>query len=503
MESPTARPVEGTEGGHTPFFSPDGQWLGFFAGGLLKKVSVNGGAPIALAEAAQPGGATWSSKGVIVFEPAPGPLHQVSDSGGEKRTLTRLADGETTHFLPTFLPDADTVLFNAGPPTRLAVYSLSTGERRDLLPDDEAVQPRHISTGHVVYGAAGTLMAVPFDSERLQLAGTAVPVVEDVRRSKFNGILQFSISSTGTLAYVSGGAAANQSRLVWVDRRGTAQRLVAPVRGYRNPKISPNGLRVALGIDDLGSQTWVYDLARETLTRLTFEGRNNDNPIWTPNGQRIAFSSDRDGVSNVFWQPSDGSGEMEPLTTSGSAQLPLAFSPDGQTLAFRYAPRTNNDIWMLRMSDRDVQPFFESPSLEVVAEFSPDGHWLAYVSDETGRWEVFVRPYPGPGGKRQVSTEGGTEPVWNRNGRELFFRSADKMMVVQVTTQGGFSAATPRVLFEGPYRLSPGTLANYDVAPDGERFLMVEPVGQADSAATQINVVQNWLEELKRLVPVD
>jgi eukaryotic-like serine/threonine-protein kinase len=257
-----------------------------------------------------------------------------------------------------------------------------------------------------------------------------------------------------------------------------------------------------VGILDQESQTWLYDPSRETLTRFTFEGSGNINPVWTPDGKRIAFQSNKEGPFNLFWQLADGSGGLERLTTSKYLHAPHSWSPDGQLLTFiEINPATGIDIWVLRLGDRKPQPFLRTRFNEAAARFSPDGHWLAYISDESGRFEIYVQPYPGPGGKWQISTEGGTEPVWNRNGQELFYRSGDKMMAVDIATEPGFAAGTPRMLFEGRYELAPFPIANYDVSPDGERFLMLKPSESAETAPTQINVVLNWFEELKRRVP--
>jgi eukaryotic-like serine/threonine-protein kinase len=237
------------------------------------------------------------------------------------------------------------------------------------------------------------------------------------------------------------------------------------------------------------------------MTRFTFEGVNGS-PTWTPDGKRIAFGSTKEGQQNLFWQLADGSGGLERLNIAEHREAPISWSPNGQLLAFvDIDPTTSRDIWVLRMSDRKAQPFLRTTFNESGPRFSPDGRWLAYVSDESGRYEVYVQPYPGPGGKWQISTDGGTEPIWNRNGRELFYRSGDKMMAVDIATQPSFIAGKPRMLFEGPYLPAPGTVPNYDVSPDGQRFLMLKPVEQAGAAPTQINVVLNWSEELKRLVP--
>jgi Tol biopolymer transport system component len=289
--------------------------------------------------------------------------------------------------------------------------------------------------------------------------------------------------------------------MVWVSRNGAEQTLPAPPQDYRGEvKLSPDGQRVAA---EINNQIWLYNLARDTLTRFTFEGDANLNPRWTPDGKRIAFSSTKEGARNIFWQRADGSGGLERLGTDQYLQVPNSWSPDGQLLAFHESnPKTQRDIWVLRMSDHKAQPFLITPFNEGGAMFSPDGHWLAYVSNESGRPEVYVQPFPGPGGKWQISTDGGTEPAWNRNGKELFYRSGNKMMALDVTTQPGFSSGKPRMLFEGQYLANDwpqlGTI--YDVSPDGQRFLMVKASEQGASA-TQINVVLNWFEELKQKVP--
>ena len=227
----------------------------------------------------------------------------------------------------------------------------------------------------------------------------------------------------------------------------------------------------------------------------------NYNPVWAPDGKRIAFNSTKEGPPNLFWQLADGGGGLERLTTSEYADVPLSWSPDGQLLAFiEVNPTTGFDIWVLRLGDRKAQPFIRTQFNESAPQFSPDGRWMAYVSNESGRYEIYVQPYPGPGGKSQISTEGGTEPMWNRNGRELFYRSGNKLMAVDIATHPSFTAGKPRMLFEGQYVPTPGTSPDYDVAPDGQRFLMLKPSEQ-EATPTQINVVLNWFEELKQKVP--
>jgi Tol biopolymer transport system component len=398
------------------------------------------------------------------------------------------------------------VLFTASPTSgswinsQVAVQSVGTGERRNLI--QEATNPRYALSGHLVYAQGGSLVAVPFDSQRLAVTGAAVPVVEGIVQSTITGNAQYSFSATGSLVYVSGGVQAAESRLVWVSRNGTEQPLAAPAHAYLHPRLSPDGRRIVVGINEREAQLWLYDLSRETLTRFTFEGNLNQSPEWAPDGKRIAFQSNKEGPLNLFWQLADGSGGLERLTTSEYTQSPHSWSPDGKLIAFHEInPTTGYDIWVLRLGDRKAQLFLRTPFNEGAARFSPDGHWLAYMSNESGRFEIYVQPYPGPGGKSQISTDGGTEPVWNPSGRELLYRSGDKMMAVDIATQPGFAASKPRLLFEGQYVPTPATLPNYDVTPDGQRFLMVKPIEAVEAAPTQINVVLNWFEELKQKVP--
>jgi eukaryotic-like serine/threonine-protein kinase len=501
MDSPEAKPIPSTEGAANPFFSPDSQWVGFFAGGKLKKVSVSGGAAVILADAPSPQGASWGSQGMIVFGSEPAAVvEQVSDAGGTPQALTRLQKGENDHDWPEFLPGDKTVLFAASGNDRanaeVAVQSLGTGTRRNLI--QGATHPRYAPSGQLVYAQGGNLMATPFDLQRLAVTGAAVPVVEGVLQSTSSGAAQYSFSATGSLVYVTGAAqATEQLKPVWVSRKGTEEPLPTPVQEYQLPRLSPDGRRLALTISD---QLWLYDLSRDTLTRFTFEGDENIAPVWTPDGKRIAFLSSKEGPGNIFWQLADGSGGLERLTTSEYRQGPTSWSPDGQLLAFvEVNPNKQFEIWVLRMADRKSQPFVQTRFNAAAPRFSPDGHWLAYISDESGRYEVYVQPYPGPGGKYQISTEGGTEPVWNPNGRELLYRNGDKMMAVDIATQPGFVAGRPRKLFEGPYKPMVPT-PDYDVSTDGQRILIIKE-NEQESAPTQINVVLNWFEELKRRVP--
>jgi serine/threonine-protein kinase len=491
MDSLEARSVAGTEGAVGPFFSPDSQWVGFFADGKLKRVSVSGGAALTLGDAEIPLGATWGSQGMIAFVPTNfSALQQVTDAGGSPQPLTRLEKGEVSHRWPEFLPGGTAVLFTAGMAApnftnaQVAVQLLGKGERRNLILGGP--QARFAPSGHLMYAQEGTLMAVPFDPQRLVVTGTAAPMVEGILQSPVTGAAEYSFSGTGSLVYVVGGVQATQRKLVWVNRNGAEQPLAAPTRPYIYPRLSPNGRQVAVAIEGRETHLSLYDLSRETLTRFTFDGDANAYPAWTPDGKWIAFRSNKEGQGNLFWQLADGSGGLERLTTSEYSHYPMSWSPGGQTLAFsELNPITGFDLWVLRLGDRKAQPFLRTRFNESAPRFSPDGRWLAYASDESGRQEIYVQPYPGPGGKWQISTEGGREPVWNRNGRELFYRSGDKMMAVDITTQPGFAAGKPRVLFEGGYEPTVFTAPNYDVSPDGQRFLMLKPAEHAQAAPKQ------------------
>jgi serine/threonine protein kinase/Tol biopolymer transport system component len=508
MDSFDARPIPGTEGGLGPFFSPDSEWVGFFASGKLKKVSVAGGLPVTLCDATDSRGATWGTDDTIVFASAANtPLFAISSSGGMPRTVTKMdwQKDVDTHRWPEFLPGSSALLFtvakyNAVSPTgRIALRVVATGEQRELIP--AAMNSHYVPTGHLVYAQGGNLMTVRFDLGRLKVTYGAVPIVEGVMQSPASGTAQYSLSNTGALVYIPGGLNATRSaRMVWVDRHGTERPIAAPPRAYQRPRLSPDGNHIAVAIMENGGQVWIYDLARETLSRLTFGSGVDLDPVWLPDGKRITFESGAPG--NLFWQPADGSGKAERLATADIAQVPTSWAPDGQVLAFvDVNPNTGRDIWTLKLSDRSLQPFLQTSFDEGAPAFSPDGRWLAYGSDESGRREVYVQPYPGPGGKWQISTEGGSEPTWNPNGRELFYRNGDKMLALDVTTQPTFSAGKAKLLFEGQYQPSatPST-RNYDVSADGQHFLMVK-ADEQEQSTSRINVVLNWFEELKRRVP--
>ena len=503
MDSLESKAVPGTERAVSPFFSPDGKWLGFSVGGKLTKVMADGGAPLVLCDAPNVTGVTWGDNDTIVFARQFGNfgLSKVSAAGGDQEAITTRdpIKEEESHRWPELLPGGKAVLFTQWSRdlegVQIVVQRLDGSERRVLVRGGS--DAHYLPTGHLVYARAGVLLAVPFDLSRLEVTGNPIPVAEGVSLSP-EGVAQFGISNTGSLVYVPGGLQGAGRKLVWLDRKGVEQPLSAPPRAYQTPRLSPDGLRLAVVIQGANDDIWIYDIPRQTFTRLTFEGRNL-NPLWTPDGKRIIFRASPVGGErlNLFWKLADGSGEAERLTVSDYSQVPSSLSPDGQVLIFNQLdPTTNYDLWVLPLTgDRKPRPFLQTPRNEWFSDLSPDGHWLAYASDESGQNEIYIRPFPTGGAKWQISTEGGIRPSWTRNG-ELVYPNGDKMMAVSIATQPTVSVGTPRLLFERHYE---GAL-NYDVTADGQRFLMLKSSEQ-DQKATQIVVVQNWFEELKRRVP--
>ncbi|MDA2938462.1 protein kinase, partial [Acidobacteria bacterium AH-259-A15] len=497
--------IPGTERAYSPFFSPDGRWVAFTADGKLKKISIEGGSALTLCDAHW-GGGSWGSDGTIIYTPSYGRgLWQVSAAGGTPQVLTTpdSTAGELGHWWPQILPSGKAVLFTIySTPidqARIAVHSLETGERRILI--EGGLFARYVPTGHLVYVRSETIMAVPFDLAHLEVSGAPVPVVEDVAVDPPSGHAQFAFSAEGTLAYIPASVLNAERMLLWVDRTGTEQPVIKTPGLYSDPRLSPDGQRVALSIQQESRDVWVYELARGTLTRLTFRQAAEFGPIWTPDGARVIYQSEQPQY-DLYWRRADGSAPEEPLLSSDYDKRPSSISPDGKVLAFtEINPDTGEDIWLLPLEGKsEPKPFLDTPFGEEFAAFSPDGRWLAYQSNESGRDEVYVTAYPDPaGGRWQISTDGGTEPLWARSGKELFYRNGDKLMAVQIDTASGL-AGTPTLLFEGPYAhfaFAPG----YDLAPDNQRFLMVKT--PPESAPRQVNVVLNWFQELKRLVPPD
>ena len=528
------RLIPGTESGLTsPFFSPDGESVGYFQQNDLKRIAITGGAPVIIGDATIPFGASWGPDDTILFA-QPNGILRVSANGGTPELVIPAAEGELMYG-PQLLPDGESVLFSvttATGPTQwdqaqIVVQSLGTGERTAVLQGGS--DARYVPTGHLVYALGNGLFVVAFDADRLEVRGGPVSMVEGLRRA--NGAAtasaNYGISDQGTLTYLNSlgaaprefglTAAANLAistprSLVWIDREGREEPLPAPPRPYSYPRLSPDGTQVAVDVRGAEGDIWVWHVARETLTRLTFDPGQDRFPLWSPDGRRIAFSSQRDGSGGVpFWQAADGTGQAERLAESSRQLFPTSFSPDGTRLLVYGATAEGQDaddnIGIVSLgAESQVSPLVQTTFNERNGEVSPDGRWLAYESDESGQNEIYVRPFPEvDGGRWQVSTGGGAFPLWAPNGRELFYRSDDALMGASIETGESFVAGNSTVLFEGQYAPSPGG-RNYDVSPDGRRFLMLRETssGSADQdPPPRFIVVQNWFEELRRLVPTN
>ena len=516
-------PVPGGEGA-APFFSPDGEWIGFYdtTATILQKVSILGGPPVRLTQFTRIiRGATWGTDDQIIFGTSDAGLFRVSGGGGEPEALTTLGteQGDVTHRWPSNIPDREAVVFVIGTGEvdsgQLAVLDLDTGEVTRL--GLAGVSPHYVATGHLVYATGdGSLRAVPFDARSLEVTGNAVPLVGGVV-VKASGAADFSVSDTGHLVYVpgvGGGPLNLTSRLVATGKDGVGTPM-ADIAGYAwYPRFSPDGTRVAFAVSQTpggggDADLWVLDIARGTRTRLTSEGNNRFYPVWSPDGSQLAFADGAGATNRVLVTSADGSGEPETLLDRDERQFPTSWVAHGNvmTLYIDNAGTTARDLSILPMDgDLTPEPFLATPFQERGVSFSPDGRWVAYVSDESGQDEVYVRPYPGPGGQVIISTGGGGEVVWGPDGSELFYRSGEQVMVVPVDTRQAFSAEAPSPLFAAAYALDTvgvGGNPNYDISPDGERFIFVEqdsPIGVEE--IPRINVVLNWFEELKARVPV-
>jgi hypothetical protein len=510
LDSVEVELLPGTEDATGPFFAPDGSSVGFFAGTQLKRVSIPGGTPLTISAYVPPvtRGASWGTDASILFSEARATgLWRVAASGGVPQVATTVdaQKGELAHRWPELLPGGNAVLFavdsgRSFDEAEIVAQDLQSGARRVVVRAGTA--PKYVPTGHLLFARAGALLAAPFDSVKLEVIGPAVDVLQGLR-TETTGAAQFSVSNTGTLVYVRGSAGAGPERtLVWVDRQGVERTITSVSGAYGALRLSPDGDRLALNVQGPSNELWIYDLRRQTSLRLSLEASDDFRPIWTPDGKAITYASETaEHKPNIYWRPADGTGQKERLLQSELAQFPYSWSPDGRVLAYvEQHPATRFDVWILPMTgDRQPHPFLRTPFNESGPTFAPDGRWLAYVSDESGRDEVYVRPYPGPGSRILISTEGGTDPAWAPNGREIFYRSGNRMFATPVRVESTFTVSTPRLLYAGPYSLGTGNFRRYDVEADGKRFVMVKELPQ--SSAPEINIVLEWFSELTRRVP--
>jgi eukaryotic-like serine/threonine-protein kinase len=513
-----ARLIAGTEDNpQGPFFSPDGKWVGYwsYADKKLKKIAITGGTPIVLCDVgAYFLGASWSADNTIVYsQPAKG-IMRISANGGSPESISKPKSGYA--LAPQILPDGRSMLYTAAltvnaAQMKIMVQSLKSGEPKELF---AGVVAQYLPTGHIVYQLANnSLFAIPFNLERLEVKGGPVPIVE--------GLQDFVISESGTLVYVPGtprpAAAATGNTLVWVDRDGKEEPLGAPPNNYMFPRISPDGTRVVLAILGDNNDIWIWDLARKTMTRLTFDKSSDIQPIWTPDSKQILFYSGRESkYGGIYRKPADGTGQEEKFASASDRGLyPFCMSSDGKFLVM--IESVDNALkWGISMmsmeGDHARKTLLKNDEYnETHPKISPDGRWMAYTSYESGKAEVYVRPFPevNQGGRWQVSTNGGNSPLWSPSGRELFyFSDADRsVMAVAVETQQTIKLLTPKKLFLGSQYLigvvTPGT--PWDIHPDGKRFLMMkrpEAPLSTEALPRKINIVLNWFEELKQRVPV-
>jgi serine/threonine-protein kinase len=516
LEQSKATELAGTEGGYAPFFSPDGQWVAFYAQGKLKKISVEGGAAIDLCNAAALLGGSWGEDGNIIaaIQNPSMTLMRIPSAGGEPSPATELAPGEFLHRWPQILPGGKAVLFtvartlNAFDGANIEVMSFAGHNRKTLVRG--GTFGRYLPSGHLVYINGGTLFAVPFDLDRLEVHGTPVPVLEEVEYSSALGFAQLDVSRTGTLLYRSGGTRGGPVTVQWMDPTGYTQSLLAKPGFYLRPRLSLDGNRLAIDITDGPNQDiWVYDWQRRGMTRLTFDG-SNVNQVWSPDGRYLIFW----GEGGMFWTRSDGASKPQPLTRHNNVQYPYSVAPDGKRLAF-YAsdPGTGYDLWTVPIENdgaglRAGKPeiFLQTPFDERNPAFSPDGRWLAYTSNESGSFQVYVRAFPDRGRRWQISNTGGLTPVWSRNGRELFFRTEDnQIMVANPTAKGdSFVVDSPRVWSEHRIAGTGREVVNFDLAPDGKRVAALMPAEtlQGPQPQSQVIFLENFFDELRRRVPV-
>jgi serine/threonine-protein kinase len=538
MASLEPTPIPGTEsrqGVLNPAFSPDGQSIAFWVADdrTIKRMAVNGGAAVTVCTAERPTGITWGARWILFGQGGKG-IMRVAAAGGEPETLVRVNEGEIAHG-PQMLPDGRHVLFTVATGTsadrwdkaKMVLQSLDSGDRKTLI--DGGSDGRLLPTGHIVYAFGGTLLAAPFDFRRLHVTRGPVPVVEGVRRGntpEMNpGVAHFSVSNTGALIYVPGplSPTAADRNLVQVNLKGGMKPLKLPAGRYETPRVSPDGRHVAFGTEDVKEAiVWIYDLAgTSSMRRLTVGGRNRY-PIWSADGQRVAFQSDREGDLGIFWQRADGTGPAERLTTAEprTSHLPESWSPNGDRFLFSSVATggAGASLWTYSLHDRKVEPFGGvrlSVAMLPCAVFSPDGRWVTYLSDETGDPGVYVQPFPATGAKYPISKGRALAPVWSPDGKSIVYAEntsyttdprTGNLVVVSLTKEPTFTFGNPVVVPSGGLQTgglsAPNSPRRFDIAPDGTIIGMVEADQSSSQAgALRIEVVLNWLEELKARVP--
>ncbi len=496
LERPEARLLPGTEGASTPFWSPDSRSIAFYAGGKLKRIPASGGAPDTLCDAFGGYGGAWNRQGVLLHNSGGrSGLNRVSAAGGNPTPVTRLRPGDVHHRFPSFLPDGEHFLFSvrSGVSNANAVMigSLDGAEPIPLIGiSSNAI---FVPPGFILYWRDDALRAQPFDPDRLELSGEPVVVAPGVRFEPNLLAALFSASGNGVVVYYGGGSAIDKSRLVLRGRDGTELGTVGPPGNYYDPRLSPDGRRVAVdnsGVENNGD-LWIYDIARPTAMRLTFDLADESCPVWSPAGDRLAICTLVGGAASTHLLDLTGKTKQEPLVDTEMVEAPSDWSRDGAWLVYerRKSDDASSDLWIVSLADGKTRPFVDSPFDEEHARFSPDGRWLAYSSDESGRPEVYVQPFPDGGRKWQVSTDGGAVPLWRGDGGELYYVAPDNaVMAVAIATDPGWQAATPVALFRSDIRFSNSN--QIDVTADGQRFLINEAL--VSSSRQPMSLIINW-----------
>ena len=505
LNGPTAQSLAGTERATYPFWSADSRSLGFFADGKLKRIDASGGPPQVVCDAPSGRGGAWNRDGVIVFSGRPGiGLSRVSASGDVPTVATELdaSRDETSHRWPFFLPDGRHFLYTAlaavtpTPADAIFVGALGSNERQRLV-DVVRSNAIYAPPGYLLFAREGALVAQPFDAKQRQFTGDAVVVADQVQTFSPVASAAFSTSENGMLAYQAG-AGGEPSQLVWLDRAGRQTETGLAPGPIDSPRLSHDGRRVAYHVEDRQERgdIWIYDLARRVSNRFTFDPANDFDPVWSPDDTRLVFSSNRRDRGDLYLKAASGAGADELLFASGKRKIATDWSRDGRHVLFsEFDPTTRQDLWSLSMPDGKATVVLQTEFFESGGALSPDGRWMAYHSDEAGRQEVYVQPFPGPGPKWRISREGGTWARWRGDGKELFFIADDrKLMVVEVTAGSTFGAGDPNPLFAT--RCKRSFSREYDVTSDGQRFLVNNTL--AEESAASITLVQNWHAELKR-----
>jgi eukaryotic-like serine/threonine-protein kinase len=508
LSEPAARPLAGTEGAERPFWSPDGRFIGFFADRALKKIPVGGGPVFRLAEASESRGGTWNREGIILYTPdARGPVYSIPAAGGKPAVATVYDEKkDTTHRYPRFLPDGRHFLYllrhsgaGAGDNPEVRVGSLDSKESKLVL---NVASNAVVASGYLLYVREGALVAQRFDSSRLEVRGEPAVLAPDVLMDERFSRGVFSASDGGVLVYQTG-KGSTESVLRWIDRDGRVLSTVGEPAEYfsgGNPEISPDGARAAASIVDLrtgDSDVWTMDLASGVRSRFTAGRGDKWWPVWSPDGKRIAYSRAQGQAAgyDVILRDVDGPRERVLAQDSRGLQMPTSFSPDGRFLLFERRRGQDDDVWALRLDGEPTpRPVAATPGFEALARVSPNGRYVAYMSDESGRFDIFVTTFPEPGGRWQVSQGGGVEPRWSKDGRELFFFAPDnRMMAAEVKTEtGNFEVGAIHPLFQS--RLM-GMSFRYDVSKDGKRFLVN---GGLPQTISPITLVTNWTAELEK-----